>query len=714
MTNVISPYSQLLELKEYFGAGLFEEPNEPMINRITRGLRREMEFVNLAHWEGSPFYPEGISKLWRTPIISFHYSSSISYNRSAMLKLIASQKDPQIISSLQEVDGELRNYNQAGESIEPKYALGGRGYTHSIPNFRRILKEGLNSYENRILLNLNKSKNESEDSKIEFYKSLKDLLIGIHTFHNRCIEKIRNSDIEEYSIKDALLSALKQVPFYPARSFYEAILATNFIFYLDGCDSLGRFDQDLYPYYEHDKQIRKIEYNKALSLVRLFFRNIDINDGWNMAIGGSRHDRTPAYNELTTICLEAARNMRRPNLALRVRKDMPNKYWNAALKTIETGCGLPALYNEEVYIKALNMAHLNLKRDDVYDYAFGGCTETMVHGLSNVGSLDGGINLLEILVETLESYFLKAKNFEKIMKEYMKAISEAITKLTSQVNTDQYLKAQFRPQPLRSLLIDDCIDLGLDYNSGGARYNWSVINVAGLANVVDSLMAIKKLVFDTNEIDAAYFWRALEDDFQGYELLQKRIAQCPTYGNDEIEVDKIANKISTFVFHQFSLYKPWRGGSFLPACLMFVTYADAGSQIMATPDGRRKGMPIADSAGPMQGRDQSGPTALMRSVSHLNHIMAPGTLVVNIRFTRSLFDSNEGHTAIQNLIKTYFSLGCLQIQVNVVDQKVLMEAISNPEKHGDLIVRVGGYSEYFNRLSPELKYSILKRIEHGK
>jgi formate C-acetyltransferase len=393
---------------------------------------------------------------------------------------------------------------------------------------------------------------------------------------------------------------------------------------------------------------------------------------------------------------------------------MPEKYWEATLDTIGTGCGLPALYNEEAYLRALSKASLNFKGGDIYDYAFGGCTETMVHGLSNVGSLYGGINLLEILVETLEHYFLEAKNFEKIIKEYLRSISEAIMKLTTQVSTDQYLKAQFRPQPLRTLLIDDCIDLGLDYNNGGARYNWSVINVAGLANVVDSLIAIKKLVFDSKEIEATYFWRAIKNDFQGYELLQKRILQCPTYGNDELEVDKLANKISNFVFHQLSLYKPWRGGRFLPACLMFVTYADAGRQIMATPDGRKKGMPIADSAGPMQGRDQSGPTALIRSVSRLNHLMAPGTLVVNIRFTKSLFESNEGCTAIKNLIKTYFSLGCLQIQVNVIDQKVLIDAISNPEKYGDLIVRVGGYSEYFNRLSPELKYSILKRTEHGK
>jgi formate C-acetyltransferase len=392
---------------------------------------------------------------------------------------------------------------------------------------------------------------------------------------------------------------------------------------------------------------------------------------------------------------------------------MPEHFWEATLDTVGTGCGLPALYNEEAYLRALSEAPLNFKGDDIYDYAFGGCTETMVHGMSNVGSLDADINLLEILVETLEKYFLKAKNFDEIKKQYFKALSEAIAQLTSQVNADQSLKARFLPQPIRSLLIDDCIDVGLEYNGGGARYNWSVINVVGLANVADSLMAIKELVFDKKEIDASFFWQALKDNFVGHELLRKRISLCPTYGNDKLEVDMLAKETSTFVFSQLALHKPWRGGRFLPACLMFVTYAEGGKHIMATPDGREKGSPVADSAGPMQGRDHSGPTSMIRSVSQLNHQMAPGTLVVNIRFTKSLFDSPEGRKAIKNLIQTYFNLGCLQIQINVVDQKVLEDAIIHPEKYEDLIVRVGGYSTYFNNLTPELKLSILKRTEHG-
>ena len=207
-------------------------------------------------------------------------------------------------------------------------------------------------------------------------------------------------------------------------------------------------------------------------------------------------------------------------------------------------------------------------------------------------------------------------------------------------------------------------------------------------------------------------WSALSTDFEGAESLRKRLAQCPRFGNDDPHADDLAEDVSEFVFSELRRYAPWRGGRYIPACLMFTTYAFYGKPVGATPDGRKASMPIADSAGAMQGRDTSGPTALMRSVTRIKHHLAPGTLVVNVRFAKSLFAADSARAKLKELIRSYFELGGMQLQVNVVDQKVLEDAFEHPENHGDLIIRVGGYSEYWIHLDDDLRRSVLERIEH--
>jgi formate C-acetyltransferase len=392
---------------------------------------------------------------------------------------------------------------------------------------------------------------------------------------------------------------------------------------------------------------------------------------------------------------------------------MPQEIWDAALDTIATGCGLPALYNEEEFLRALREAHLGIREEDLGWYNGGGCTETMIHGCSNVGSLDAGINLPLILVQTLNEHLATAVSFDELVAAYKEDVAKAVREIVDDVNADQEVKALLRPQPMRSLLIDDCIDNGREFNAGGARYNWSVINVAGLANVIDSLSALREVVFERREKTGAEFLEILRRNYEGEEAFRRRLSRCPRYGNDDPRADDIAADIAEFVFREFLRYAPWRGGKFLPSCLMFVTYADAGVPVGATPDGRLAGEPLADSAGPYQGRDRNGPTAMLKSVASIPHRLAPGTLVVNARFTKEFFTTEVGRMKLQHLIRTYFDLGGMQLQINVVDQAVLRDAIEHPERHGDLIVRVGGYSEYFNRLSPKLKMTVLERTEHG-
>jgi len=439
---------------------------------------------------------------------------------------------------------------------------------------------------------------------------------------------------------------------------------------------------------------------------------VDDCNGCHVALGCTARDGRQAGNALTLVCLEAARGRRRPNLALRLRRDTPESVWDAALDLIATGNGLPALYCEENYLHAIDQAHLNLPDEEKHDFAFGGCTELMVHGCSNVGSLDADFNVLQILEESLHRHLPACASFEDFFRTFCADLCTGIADLTTHVNRSQEVRATWHPQIIRTLLIDDCIDRGRNYQNGGARWNWSIINIVGLSNTIDALAAVRQVVFEERCASAETLLAALRVNYAGYEDLRGRLAQCPKFGNDVPAVDALAHRLSGIVFHEFKRYAPWRGGRFLPATLMFVTYGWFGEPVGATPDGRRAGTPVSDSAGAVQGRDRCGPTAMLRSVAGLQQEHAPGTLVVNIRLAKSLFATTAGREQVKSLIRTYFALGGMQLQVNVIDQQVLRHAIAHPECHGDLIVRVGGYSEYFNRLDDALKHSLLERTEH--
>ena len=234
----------------------------------------------------------------------------------------------------------------------------------------------------------------------------------------------------------------------------------------------------------------------------------------------------------------------------------------------------------------------------------------------------------------------------------------------------------------------------------------SVINVAGLVNVIDSLLVIKTIVYDRKEYSAVEFINAL--DAQDARFL-KRLRTCPCFGNDDDRADMLASDFAQHVFADFEQRKPFLGGAFLPASIQFVTYADAGKSIPATPDGRASGEPLADSIGAVHGKDTKGPTALLNSAAKLYQKMALGTAVLNLRIQKQYIANS-----LRALIMGYFEQGGIQVQVSCISRDDMLDAMAHPEKHGNLIVRIGGYSEYFNLLSPEIKQTVLNRTEYGK
>ena len=405
-------------------------------------------------------------------------------------------------------------------------------------------------------------------------------------------------------------------------------------------------------------------------------------------------------------------NRPRPNTELKIRPDTPDEIWDIAIESLRQGNANPAFYNDPLYIESVEESGLCHDYSDATFWCGCGCTETMIHGKSCVGSIDAGLNMLETLEKSLQDNLVAAESFEGFIDKFKVDLAARITLMVDCVNEYQKARAQELPHPIRSLLIDDCIAAGKEYYNGGAKYNASNINFAGLSNVADSLAAVKQLVFMNKEISADQLLKILGRNFEGNEELRQRLLACPKFGNDDDFVDVIACEIANFVYAEVQKYTSWRGGVFMPSCIMFETYARAGQGVGATPEGRLAGTPIVDSIGPMQGRDVNGPTAMLKSVAKLPLRVASGTPVLNMRFGKAMLETPEGKAGLKNLIQTYFAMGGLQIQISVLDAEILKDAIAHPENHEDLIVRIGGYSTRFNKLPEELKLEVLKRTEY--
>ena len=484
-----------------------------------------------------------------------------------------------------------------------------------------------------------------------------------------------------------LYKALLKVPFKPAETLYEALVCWNFVYYLDGCDNIGQLDTDLIDFYKGED---------VTEILRCFFRNVDDNWGWSGTLG-------PNYNPLTIQCLRATKGISRPLLELRVTRDMPQEVWDAALDAIRAGGGSPSFYNEEGYQNALEQVFPEMPQEDRLRFAGGGCTETMIAGLSNVGSLDAGINVALIFEQVMREVLPTATSFEDFYSAFLSKYRSEALRVLNAVRDSQKLRAEHRPNPMRTLLIDDCIQKGKDYTNGGARYDWSVINLAGMINVLDSLLVIDHLVFKNKMFSGEELLARLDagENFLSY-------PDIPRHGTDNEIAGDMACRLSSDLTKPLSEITPYFGGAFLPSSIQFTTYVDAGKGVGATPDGRTAGAPLCDSIGAVHGNDNLGMTALLNSASALCQQNMCGTPVLNIKL-----DATRVQKSLKPLVLGYFENGGMQMQITCVCREDLLRAKEHPEEYPNLIVRVGGYSEYFTRLSPELQQTIIDRTEYG-
>ena len=543
----------------------------------------------------------------------------------------------------------------------------------------------------------------------------------------------------------------RRIPANAPRTFHEALQHYWFIHLgvvteLNPWDSFnpGRLDQHLYPFYKKDIEAGILTEEKAIELLQAFwikFNNhpappkvgvtaLESNtytDFCLVNMGGLTPDGSDAVNELTYILMDVIEEMRllQPSSMVQVSRKNPDRFIHRALKITKTGFGQPSFFNTDAIIQELVRQGKSL--EDARNGGASGCVESGAFG-TEAYFLTGYFNLPKVLEITLHNGIDPRtgkrigvetgqaedfRDFGALKDAFEKQLRYFIDIKIWGNNIIEKIFADHMPVPFLSLLIDDCIANGKDYNAGGARYNTSYIQGVGLGSITDSLTALKYHVFDHRNISMSGMLRAIMGDFKDFDELQYSLVhKTPKYGNDDNYADEQARTVFEMFFEAVDGRPTARGGIFRVNLLPTTSHIYFGSVLGAMPDGRRAGQPLSEGISPVQGSDTNGPTAVLKSAAKIDHLRTGGTLL-NQKFTPSFFNGEESIEKLAGLIRGYFRMNGHHIQFNVVSAETLRDAQKHPERYRDLIVRVAGYSDYFNDLGEDLQNEIIARTEQG-
>ncbi len=598
---------------------------------------------------------------------------------------------------------------------------GGTWGGHANPDYGMLLQLGTDGLREKVL-----QYRQAHPEKADWYASLLLVLDGIDLLGERfraLALELAESDPANKEIYQEIAQAFETIPQQPAHDFMTAAQLFYLVFTLDGNDSPGSFDQFMGEYFA------KTERGKARRILEGLWRGFFKTRAWNLCIGGSDENWNDKSNDLTYEVLDVAAKMgyETPNLTMRVHRNTPDALLRKAALTIGTGIGMPSLYNDEVVCPALE--ELGIPPHDSHLYCMNGCNQIDIMGKSHMGLEDGEICLLKLLEYALhdgkclltgETIGVQTGNaeqfdaFEALMQAFQSQLTSAIQHTTQLANASQQVFAENAPNPLRSLLIQGCVEKGVDYKSGGPLYNHGQILTEGLADTIDSLMAIKHFVYDTKQLSMRDLLAALRSDFAENEPLRKLLQDYPEkFGNDKPEVDALAGRILGDYFAELMQYRTYRdpvGGIYGGGLSTFQRTGRYGGSCGASANGRHaKDGNIADSIGPTPGMDCNGPTAVIKSALHYPQKLAKSGFVLQLKFDKKLFNTEKGQEGFLSLTKAYFANGGQQLTVNVLSQEELLDAQEHPEKYRGIIVRVGGYSARFVDLPKVLQDNIIAR-----
>ena len=556
-------------------------------------------------------------------------------------------------------------------------------------------------------------------------------------------DPVRKKELEKMAM------ICRRVPAHAPTTVHEALQHYWFIHLgvvteLNPWDSFnpGRLDQSLYPLYKKQLEEGTVTQEEVYEMLQSFWVKFNnhpsppkvgvtaeesntYTDFCLINVGGVKEDGSDGVNEMSYILLDVIREMRllQPSSMIQVSKKNPDRFIRAAVEIIKTGFGQPSVFNTDALVQEMLRAGKDVR--DARNGGCSGCVETGAFG-TEAYILTGYFNLPKILELTLNDGFDKRtgkqiglktgtatdyRTYEELFAAYKAQVQHFMRiKLTGN-NIIERIFMKYMPVPFLSVLIEDCIRNGKDYMCGGARYNSSYVQGVGLGSITDMLTALRYHVYDKKTIAMETMEKALANDFKGFEELQYQLVyHTPKYGNDDDYADEQEVQVFDMYYDVLSGHKSPRGADYRVNMLPTTCHVYFGKVPGATPDGRNAWKVLSEGISPVQGADTNGPTAVIRSAAKIDHIKTGGTLL-NQKFTPSLLSTEEGCNNLVHLIRAYFRMDGHHIQFNVVDADTLREAQKHPEDYRDLIVRVAGYSDYFNDLGEDLQNEIICRTE---
>ena len=627
---------------------------------------------------------------------------------------------------------------------------------HITVGYSKVLNKGMNGIKVDIQEALLKLHFEDPNyiHKKQFLEAVSLACDAVVMFAGRYAKEARHlASAEEDTQRRAELERIAQVcgrvPANPARTFQEALQSfwfTQLVLNLetDGhAISPGRFDQYMYPFYRYSIDSGEITEEEAQELLDLLWVKLDeitiakdsgesdtsssYPEFQNLNIGGLTPEGLDATNELSYMCLTALEHVKlpQPQLSAQISSKTPHKFLLRCCEVLKMGTGLPAMFNSDTIV--LGMVSRGKKLKDARSGSVNGCVSPNCDGKDRMAS-SGYFNLVKCLELALnngtdrlagEQLGPKTGNpcqfstFDEVINAFQQQVAYFVE---LKVNYDDIMRniyATYCPVPFTSAAIDDCIEKGLDWHKGGARYNQAVISGVGLGTVTDALSAIKKHIFDEKSFTMADLKKAIDEDFKGHEVLRHVLVnKTPHYGNDDDNADSLAILTQRIFCDEVEKHQDIQGARYYVNLLPTTAHIALGKLTGATPDGRHAGTWLSEGISPVQGYDKHGPTAVAKSVGKLDHARCNGTLL-NMKINPQCLKTMEDLHKLAALIRGYFDQGGHHVQFNIIDENVLRDAQKHPENYRNLLVRVAGYSDYFVLLSHEIQEEIISRTEHG-
>lgn len=601
--------------------------------------------------------------------------------------------------------------------------------SHMAIDYEKLLHKGLHGIRAEVCtyrqaLDLSEPANLEKE---EFYHACLVALDALENYAGRysryaaqlaeqCGDPVRQAELLEIS------RILQRVPMEPAEHFTEAVQSIHFVnFCLEGLYQLGRPDRYLLPYYLADRDKGILTEEEAQQWIDCLCLMYDEYVPSGLAAGfmicGRDKDGRDMTNQLSYMFLDSIDHVRLsyPGIGVCWNPDTPEDILEKSCLLLSKGYSHPAIFNDDLIIRGLT--EYGVPYEEACDYVHSTCVEITLCRSSTVWVASPYINLLDPVLELMGltqdgQYRENPATFEGFIAAYERRLAQIIETQIQDQNRQQMERQKNGGDPFVSCFVNDCLALGKDQDWGGGRYKYIMPSFVGLANLIDSLVSLQKLVYEERRFTLERFGEILKTNYQGQEPLRQEILnRLPKYGNDDDSADYLAQRLTSFICSETVRHKTWFGQQCIPSLFCWIMHDRLGRATGATPDGRWAGFPLGDGSGPAQGREKKGPTASILSSTKWDQHKFIGGVAVNLKFGKSMF-TPDALPKMQQVVKTFLERGGFEVQINVVNRETLLAAQKNPEAYQDLVVRIGGYSDYFVRLSPTMQQEVLLRTAH--